>query len=106
MERAGRLVPLFASTLFLTSGLIFMLEPVVAKGLLPVLGGGAAVWTTAIAFFQLALLGGYLYAHFTPAWLGLRRQAVLHVALLVIVAAALPLRPPADWVAPREGQAV
>ena len=54
------LVPLYATTLFLASGLLFAVEPLVAKGLLPCLGGGAAIWTTAVAFFQVALVGGYL----------------------------------------------
>ena len=107
MKTAGRpLVALYAATLFVTSGLLFVLEPLVAKGLLPVLGGGAAVWTTAVAFFQLALLAGYLYAHVGPVWLGVRRHAYLHVALLAAVAVALPLRPPADWVAPVARQAL
>ena len=68
-------------TLFLASALLFAMEPMVAKGLLPVLGGGGAVWITAVAFFQLALLAGYLYAHFGPKWLGVRRHALVHVAL-------------------------
>jgi len=103
----GRLlVPLFASTLFLTSALLFVLEPLVAKGLLPVLGGGAAVWTTSVAFFQLALLAGYLYAHLAPSWLPPRRHAVVHVALLAAAAIALPLRAPAGLVAPASHQAI
>jgi SAM-dependent methyltransferase len=104
---AGRpLVALYAATSFVTAGLLFVLEPLVAKGLLPVLGGGAAVWTTAVAFFQLALLAGYLYAHLGPAWLGARRHAGLHVMLLAAVAVALPLRAPAGWVAPGAHQAL
>jgi hypothetical protein len=94
------LVALYAATVFLTSALLFVLEPLVAKGLLPVLGGGSAVWTTSVAFFQLALLAGYLYAHVAPGRLGLRRHAFIHVALLAAVAIALPLRAPADWTAP------
>ena len=103
----GRLlVPLFASTLFLTSALLSVLEPLVAKGLLPVLGGGAAVWTTSVAFFQLALLAGYLYAHLAPSWLPPRRHAAVHVALLAAAAIALPLRAPAGLVAPASHQAI
>jgi SAM-dependent methyltransferase len=92
-------VLLYAVTMFLTAALLFVLEPLVAKALLPVLGGGAAVWITALAFFQVALLAGYLYAHVGPKGLGMRRHAILHVVLLVIVAAAVPLAPPAGWVA-------
>jgi SAM-dependent methyltransferase len=100
------LVPVLASTLFVTSALLFLLEPLVAKSLLPVLGGGAAVWTTSVAFFQLALLAGYGYAHLAPSWLPPRRHAVIHVALLACVAIALPLRAPADMVAPAHHQAI
>jgi SAM-dependent methyltransferase len=100
------LVPLLASALFLTSALLFVLEPLVAKGLLPVLGGGAAVWTTSVAFFQLALLAGYAYAHLAPSWLRPRRHAVIHVALLAGAAIALPLRAPAGLVAPAQHQAI
>ena len=100
------LVPLYASTLFVTSALLFVLEPLVARGLLPVLGGGAAVWTTAVAFFQLALLAGYLYAHLAPSWLSARRHAFVHVGLLAGVAIALPLRTPADLVPPATHQAL
>jgi hypothetical protein len=77
---------LFAATLFASSALLFVLEPMVGKSLLPVLGGGASVWTTTAAFFQLALLAGYLYAHAGPSWLGTRRHAWLHVTLLTLAA--------------------
>jgi hypothetical protein len=99
-------VPLYAATLFLSSALLFVLEPLVAKGLLPVLGGGAAVWVTAVAFFQVALLAGYVYAHVAPAWLGLRRHAFVHVGLLAAAAALFPLRAPTGWVAPPAHQAL
>jgi len=100
------MVPLFASTLFLTSALLFVVEPLVAKELLPVLGGGAVVWTTAVAFFQVALFVGYLYAHLAPAALGVRRHAWVHVALLAGVVLAFPLRSPGHWVAPNQHQAL
>ena len=97
------MVPLFATALFLTSGLLFAVEPLIAKGLLPSLGGGATVWTTAVAFFQLALVVGYLYAHLASTRLGLRRHAALHVVLLGAVALALPLAP-VNGVAPATHQ--
>ena len=99
------LVPLFATTLFLTSSLLFAVEPLIAKGLLPSLGGGATTWTTAVAFFQLALVVGYLYADLA-ARLGTRRNAWLHVALLAAVALAFPLRAPTGWVPPPAHQAL
>src|SRR5688572_12053820 len=59
---------------------------------LPVFGGAPAVWTTASMFFQLALLAGYFYAHVLSRTLPLRWQALVHLALLVLVFAALPVR--------------
>ena len=100
------LIPLCASTLLVTSALLFVLEPLVGKSLLPVAGGGAAVWTTAVAFFQLALLAGYAYAHIAPSWLTPRRHAAIHVFLLACVAVALPLPAPSNWVAPAEREAI
>ncbi|HEY4395733.1 MAG TPA: fused MFS/spermidine synthase [Polyangia bacterium] len=100
------LLPLYAITLFLASGLLFAVEPLVAKGLLPLLGGGAAVWTTAVAFFQVALVGGYLYAHLLAVRVGTRRSVWLHVALLAGALALFPLARPEGWVAPPAHQAL
>ena len=63
----------------------------VGKMILPLLGGTPAVWSTCMVFFQAALLGGYAYAHATTAWLGIRRQTILHLALLAVPLAVLPL---------------
>ena len=63
----------------------------VGKMILPLLGGTPAVWSTCMVFFQAALLGGYAYAHATTAWLGVRRQTILHLALLAVPLAVLPL---------------
>ena len=98
------LVPLYAATMFLAATLLFVLEPLSAKALLPILGGGAAVWITAVAFFQVALLAGYAYAHFGPAWLGTRRHALLHIGLCVLVVLVAPVRPPTGWIAPAQHQ--
>jgi SAM-dependent methyltransferase len=100
------LVPLFATTLFLTSSLLFAVEPLVAKGLLPALGGGAVVWTTSVAFFQVALVVGYLYAHLLAARLPARAGAALHVAVLAAVAWLLPLGPLGGWAPPAAHQAL
>jgi SAM-dependent methyltransferase len=78
---------LFAATIFLAAFLLFLVEPIAARQLLPVLGGSAAVWITCLVFFQTALLLGYLYAH----WLAGRPSASLHVLLLVIAAASAAL---------------
>lgn len=78
---------LFASTIFLASFLLFLVEPIAAKQLLPVLGGSAAVWITCLVFFQTALLLGYLYAH----WLAGRPRWLLHFSLLGLAATAAVL---------------
>ncbi|MBV9199624.1 MAG: hypothetical protein JOY83_07800, partial [Alphaproteobacteria bacterium] len=79
--------------------LLFLLEPLIAKMILPRLGGTPAVWNTCMVFFQAALLGGYAYAHATTAWLGVRRQALLHLALLLLALLALPVHV-AGWAPP------
>jgi spermidine synthase len=77
-----RLRVLFGSAVFLASFLLFLVEPIAAKQLLPVFGGSAAVWITCLVFFQTALLVGNLYAH----WLAHRSQWVVHFALLLLAA--------------------
>ena len=81
----------FALTLFVSAFLLFLVEPMVGKMVLPLFGGAAAVWTTCLVFFQAALLAGYAYAHASTAWLGARKQAVLHLVLLLTPAAVLPI---------------
>jgi hypothetical protein len=78
--------------------LLFLVQPMVAKMVLPLLGGTPAVWNTCMVFFQAALLAGYAYAHAAPAWLGVRRQAVLHVLLLLAPLLLLPIAIGSDWV--------
>src|SRR5437773_1740498 len=81
---------LFSATLFLSAFLLFVIQPMVAKMLLPVLGGSPAVWTTCMLFFQAALLAGYLYAHLGGR-LALKSQAAAQVGLLGIGFLALRL---------------
>ena len=82
-------MPVYALTIFLGAFLLFQLQPLVGKYILPWFGGGPGVWTSCMLFFQLVLLVGYAYAHATTRWLKPRWQAILQLALL---AAAL-LRP-------------
>jgi hypothetical protein len=82
---------LFALTLFTSATLLFMVEPMIAKMILPLLGGTPAVWNTCMVFFQAVLLAGYAYAHFSTTWLGPRKQAVLHLFLLALPFVVLPL---------------
>ena len=82
---------LYAATLFVGATLLFLIEPHVGKRLLPLVGGTPGVWNACLVFFQIALLGGYLYAHRSIAKLGVRRQAVLHLALLFVVIIAFKI---------------
>ena len=76
-------MPLFALTIFASAFLLFLVQPIVAKQILPWFGGSAAVWTTCLVFFQTTLLLGYAYADFAVRRLTPRAQVKLHVALLV-----------------------
>ena len=81
----------FAWTIFLSAFLLFQVQPLVSKRILPWFGGSPAVWTTCMLFFQLLLLGGYVYAHLIATRLGQRRQVVVHLVVLGAAVAALPL---------------
>ncbi len=78
-------------TIFLSAFLLFQVQPLVSKRILPWFGGSPAVWTTCMLFFQLLLLGGYVYAHLVGTRLGQRRQVVVHLAVLGAAVLALPL---------------
>ena len=82
---------LFSATLFLSALLLFWVQPLAGKMVLPLLGGAPAVWNTCLLFFQAALLAGYGYVHASTRWLSTRAQVVLHVALLLVAAFALPV---------------
>jgi len=86
---------LYALTIFLSAFLLFVVEPMVAKQLLPTLGGSSAVWTTCLVFFSVVLLLGYLYAHWISATFSPIRQAVIHIALLTaaILTLGIHVRP-------------
>lgn len=85
-------VQLFAFATFLSAFLLFWLEPMVAKLLLPGLGGAAAVWAVCLVFFQSALLAGYAYAHVARTLLSSRQQLGLHVAFLLAALFTMPLQ--------------
>src|SRR5260221_2458918 len=86
---------LYAAAIFLGSFLLFLVEPMAAKRLLPLLGGSAAVWTTCLVFFQVALLLGYLCAHWLATRLRSRAQAIVYTVLLMacLAQAGFNLRP-------------
>ncbi len=83
---------LFAVTVFTSAALVFLVQPMVAKLVLPLLGGSSSVWNTSMAFFQIALLAGYAYAHALQRIASVRNQALVHCAALAIAALVLPLR--------------
>ncbi len=87
----------YALTIFLGAFLLFQVQPLLGKFILPWFGGGPGVWTTCLLFFQILLLAGYAYAHATSRFLAPRRQAVVHLLLLVAAVALLPIIPSDAW---------
>src|SRR5436305_55159 len=92
----------YALTIFLSAFLLFEVQPVIAKMILPWFGGSSAVWSTCMLFFQIVLLLGYVYAHWLNR-LAPRRQAILHTVALVAGIATLPILPSAGWKAQGQG---
>jgi spermidine synthase len=88
---------LYAVTIFLSAFLLFQVQPLIAKIILPWFGGSAAVWSAAMLFFQLVLLAGYGYAHLTIRYLKAKAQVQLHFALLVAGCTLLPILPSETW---------
>jgi hypothetical protein len=86
-------MPLFASTILLSAFLLFLVQPIIAKQILPWFGGTSAVWTTCLVFFQVVLLAGYTYSHLTTRYLSPKYQARLHIALLAVSLLFLPIVP-------------
>src|SRR5436309_1290649 len=88
---------LYALTISLSAFLLFQVQPIIAKMILPWFGGSSAVWSTCMLFFQLVLVLGYAYAHWLHSRLAGRRQAILHICVLAVSLAALPIIPNASW---------
>lgn len=97
-ENSSRgLAALYAVVVFLSAFLLFQVQPLVGKCILPWFGGTPAVWTTCMLVFQLLLFGGYAYAHLTTRFLSLRGQAGLHIGLLIAALCTLPIVPDSSW---------
>ena len=96
------LLPLFTVTLLLSAILLFIVQPMFGKMVLPLLGGTPSVWNTCMVFFQATLLAGYAYAHVTARALGVRHQARLHLVLLAAPLMLLPITVPAAWRSPSQ----
>ena len=90
-------VLLFASTIFLSAFLLFQVQPIMGKYILPWFGGSPGVWTTCMLVFQVLLFGGYAYAHVLNRFLLLRSQIALHCGLLLLAIFTLPITPSSDW---------
>lgn len=88
---------LFTATIFVGATLLFLVQPLFAKMVLPLLGGSPSVWNTALVFFQAVLLAGYGYAHWLLRWLGQRNQIIVHVCVLAIAALVLPIGVASGW---------
>lgn len=88
---------IFTATIFLSASLLFFVQPLFAKIVLPQIGGAPAVWTTAMLFFQSVLIGGYLYSHLITRYLDTRLQLGLHLLFWAAALWFLPLGIPDDW---------
>ena len=100
------LTGIFAAAALISAFLLFWIEPLFARLVLPLLGGAAAVWNTCLMSFQTLLLAGYLYAHGSARFLSTRRQVILHLALLLLCIALLPVGIPSGWSPPANGNAI
>ena len=87
----------FYAVVALSAFLLFLVQPLIAKQILPWFGGSSAVWTTCMLFFQGALLLGYAYSDASPRALGPRRQPKLHIVLALLALAVLPIIAPESW---------
>lgn len=88
---------LFHAVVALSAFLLFLVQPLIAKQILPWFGGSSAVWTTCMLFFQAALLVGYAYADWTPRHFGAKRQPLAHIAVALLAALSLPILAATHW---------
>jgi spermidine synthase len=96
----GILLPLFMFAIFVSAALLFFVQPMFAKMVLPRLGGTPAVWSVAMVFFQTVLLAGYAYAHFITKNLQGRQAVMVHLAIMAIAVLFLPLGIASGWTKP------
>src|SRR5476649_651185 len=96
----------YALTIFTGAFLLFQVQPLIGKFILPWFGGGPGVWTTCLLFFQTLLLGGYAYAHFSSTRLKPKTQAIVHLVLLALALSLLPITPGDGWKAHIAGNPV
>src|SRR5438105_13420629 len=98
-NRSNALAWWSAATILVSAFLLFQVQPVISKKILPWFGGSPAVWTTCVLFFQLVLLGGYAYAHLLTHQVQQRLQAIVHVGVVLaaVVVLLLFFPPSASW---------
>ena len=90
----------FSLTLLVSSFLLFLVQPMIGRMLLPSLGGTPAVWNGCVLFFQAILLAGYAWAHYGPPRLGMRNHLLVHLGLLAVVCFLLPMQLVEEWAVP------
>jgi SAM-dependent methyltransferase len=100
------MVILFTITIFFGAALLFLVQPMFTRMVLPLLGGSPAVWNTSLVFYQAALLAGYAYAHLTTRWLGVRKQVMLHLLVLLVPLFLLPIAIPRGWLPSTQGSPI
>lgn len=97
---------LFAAAICVSAFLLFLVQPMIAKMILPQLGGTPAVWNTCMVFFQAMLLAGYSYAHVLTGRLQIRRQVVVHLLVLLLPLAVLPVALAFEWTPSQSGSPI
>jgi len=102
-SRTWALVGVFTLSIFLSAFLLFSVQPMFTKLVLPLLGGSSSVWNTAMVFFQAILLGGYIYAHLISKYLALRWQVLCHGLVLASGLLFMPLSIASGWTPPEGG---
>ncbi len=94
------MLTLYAAAIVVGAVLLFWIQLLFARMILPLMGGAPAVWNTCMVFFQAILLAGYVWAHLSTRWLGTRRQSVVHLVLLAAAFVFLPIGVPSGWAPP------
>ena len=102
-RRSIGLAVIFTATIFLSATLLFSVQPMFTKLILPLLGGASNVWNTAMVFFQAMLLGGYIYAHLVSKYLPVKTQIAVHACVTAAGFIFLPLAVPSDVILPESG---
>lgn len=105
-KSAPLLVFAFTSSMLISALLLFFVQPMFTKMVLPMLGGSSGVWNTAMVFFQTVLLGGYLYAHFLTKYFKFRTQIIIHGMVMLLSIVFLPIAVPQEWAQPASGTPV